>query len=55
MSSTTPSYTEDEGLEIPDDLRIALRFRKTEMLVPNCTGAYGRKAVSRPLLVNGTS
>ena len=28
---------------------------KKEMLVPDCIGDYGTKAVFRPLLVNGTS
>ena len=42
------SNTEYEGLEIRVYLDVALRPRKTAMLVLNCTGAYGRNAVFRP-------
>ena len=48
-------YTEHAGLGIPVDLYIRLRPWKSEMLVPNCIGAYGRKAVLQPSLVSGTS
>ena len=44
----SPKYTEYAGLEIRVDLGVALRPRKTAMLVLNCTGAYGRNAVFRP-------
>ena len=48
-------YTAHAGLEVPVDSAVALRTGKTEMLVPNCIGWYGSKAVFWPFLVNGTS
>ena len=42
-----PTYTEYAGLEIRVDLDVALRPRKTAMLVLNCTGAYGGKPFFR--------
>ena len=42
------SYTEYAGLEIPVGSAVAQWTLKTEMLVPNCTGAYGRKELFRP-------
>ena len=41
------SYTEYAGLEIPVNSAVARWTLKTEMLVPNCTGAYGRKGLFR--------
>ena len=49
------SYTEYVGLEIPVDSAVARWTLKTEMLVPNCTGAYGRKGLFRPSQVVWTS
>ena len=49
------SYTEYAGLEIPVDSAIARWTLKTEMLVPNCTGAYGRKGLFQPSQVVWTS
>ena len=48
-------YTEYAGLEITADSAVALRTWKTEMLVLNCIGFYGREAVFEPLLLSGTS
>ena len=47
-------YTEYVGLGIPADSAVALQTCETEMLVPNCIAAYGRKVVSRPFLMNDT-
>ena len=49
------SYTEYAGLEIPVDSAVMRWTLKTEMLVPNCTGAYGRKGFVWPSQVVGTS
>ena len=49
------SYTEYAGLEIPVDAAIARWTLKMEMLVPNRTGAYGRKGLFRPSQVVWTS
>ena len=49
------SYTEYAGLEIPVDSAVVRWTLKTEMLVPNCTGAYGRKGLFRPSQVVLTS
>ena len=49
------SYTEYAGLEIPVDSAIARWTLKTEMLVQNCTDAYGRKGHFRPSQVVWTS
>ena len=49
------SYTEYAGLGITAKSVVGLRLWKPEMLVPNCTGAYGNKVVSRPSLVDRTS
>ena len=49
------SYTEYAGLEIPVDSAVAQWTLKTEMLVPNCTGAYGRKGLFRHSQVVWTS
>ena len=51
----TVSYTEYAGLEIPLDSAVAQWTLKTEMLVPNCTGSYGRKGLFRPSQVVWTS
>ena len=48
-------YTEYAGLEITAETAVALRTRKSAMLVQNCIGAYGGKVVSQPLLIDGTS
>ena len=48
------AYARYEGLGIPVDSAVALRTWKTEMLVPNCIGAYRSKAVSWPLLAIAT-
>ena len=45
------TYTEYAGLEITADSAVALRTGKTAMLVPNCIGGYGGKAVFRPFRV----
>ena len=47
-------YTEYAGPEIPVESAVARRTYKTEMLVPNCIGAYGRNAVFRPSHFAGT-
>ena len=49
------SYTKIVDLEIPVDSADAQWTLKTEMLVPNCTGAYGRKGLFRPSQVVWTS
>ena len=54
-SSSILEYTEYAGLQITAKSAVALRTCKTQMLVLNCTGAYGTKAVSRPSLMNVTS
>ena len=48
-------YTEYAGVGIPVDSAVTLRSWKTEMLVPNCIGTYGRRAVFRPFLLSVTS
>ena len=47
--------TDYSGPKIRVDLYVALRKLKSQMLVPDSTGTYGSKAVSRPLLLNATS
>ena len=46
-------YTEHAGLAFPIDSCIALRPRKSEMLVPNSTDAYGGKAFFLPSRLKG--
>ena len=41
-------YTEYAGLEKTAESAVAYGREKTEMLVPNCIGSYGSKAVSWP-------
>ena len=48
---TVTAYTEYAGLEITADSAVALPTGKTAMLVPNCIGCYGGKAVFRPFRV----